>query len=120
DLFLRAIQDPERIAHVPKVLYHWRRISTSVSTRGLEAKPYAAAAQLASVQAYLERQGWKATAGFTDSGLIQLRWNTGRLPRASVIIIANDIIANDINANDADEGLSDYAARVFAPADYSG
>ncbi|HEX6833481.1 MAG TPA: glycosyltransferase family 2 protein, partial [Rudaea sp.] len=38
DLFLRASERTERIAHIPLVLYHWRKISGSTATTS-QAKP---------------------------------------------------------------------------------
>ena len=40
DLWLRMISRTSRIAHVPKVLYHWRKIPGSAAAE-VEAKPYA-------------------------------------------------------------------------------
>ena len=42
DLFLRVIEkiDAKNIAHIPKILYHWRIIPSSVTSSG-SAKPYA-------------------------------------------------------------------------------
>jgi len=108
DLFVRAIDDPQRVAHIPRVLYHWRRVSTSVSACGFEAKPYAAAAQLDTVQACLERRQWDATAVFSTSGMIQLRWKMDPRPRAAVIVLSSD----------AQEDMSVYAARMFPAAAY--
>jgi GT2 family glycosyltransferase len=40
DLWLRMISRTSRVAHVPKVLYHWRKIPGSAAAE-VEAKPYA-------------------------------------------------------------------------------
>jgi glycosyltransferase involved in cell wall biosynthesis len=39
DLILRVVEKTDRIAHVPKVLYHWRIIPASVAS-SLDAKPH--------------------------------------------------------------------------------
>ncbi len=60
DFILRVVEKTDRIAHVPKVLYHWRVIPASVAA-DLAAKPYAVeAARLARVTA-LERRGLEGT-----------------------------------------------------------
>ena len=41
DLFLRLIRRFGNVRHIPKTLYHWRQISTSVAQGGLQAKPFA-------------------------------------------------------------------------------
>ena len=38
DLFLRAIERSEKIVHIPKVLYHWRKTATSTASKS-SAKP---------------------------------------------------------------------------------
>lgn len=77
DLFLRVIAEGRRVAHIPKVLYHWRRIFTSVSMRGYDAKPYARQAQLDTVREHVDRLGWKAVPAFDSAGFIRLRWGVG-------------------------------------------
>lgn len=54
DLFLRMSEKTERIAHIPKVLYHWRRHALS-STSGAEAKPTAWDAGKRAVESHLQR-----------------------------------------------------------------
>ena len=101
DLFLRAAEKTNRIAHIPKVLYHWRRVSTSVAARGNDAKPYAAEAQLRTLRFHLERQGWQAEPAFTSAGLTQLRWTSAEIPRISVIVPCED-----------DSNIEEFRARI--------
>ncbi|MFO0957366.1 MAG: glycosyltransferase [Isosphaeraceae bacterium] len=56
DFFLRAIERTERVVHIPKVLYHWRVWSRSVAS-GIDAKPYAIAAQRRTIEEHLQRIG---------------------------------------------------------------
>src|ERR1043166_5881408 len=55
DLFLRVTEQTDRIAHIPRVLYHWRRSlnSTADSIRG---KPKMLEAGRLALEAHLERQ----------------------------------------------------------------
>ena len=104
DLFLRALEKSNRIAHIPKVLYHWRRVSTSVAARGNDAKPYAAEAQLRTLRFHLERQEWQAEPAFTSAGLIQLRWTSAEPPRISVIVPCED-----------DSNIEEFRERIPEP-----
>ena len=60
DLVLRCAEatTPERIRHIPRVLYHWRVLPNSTAT-DLESKPYAAIAGGVVVEDHLRRQGIK-------------------------------------------------------------
>jgi glycosyltransferase involved in cell wall biosynthesis len=58
DLALRIAEntDPERIRHIPHVLYHWRVIDGSTA-KNTSQKPYVIAAQLKAVSEHLVRRG---------------------------------------------------------------
>ncbi|MDL2170885.1 glycosyltransferase [Asaia sp. HumB] len=62
DFLLRCIEfcSPRSIVHVPAVLYHWRKTSSSTAS-SIEAKPYAIAAGVRAVQAHLHRRKIAAT-----------------------------------------------------------
>ncbi|HID98754.1 MAG TPA: glycosyltransferase [Thiotrichaceae bacterium] len=61
DLALRIIEkiEPEQIRHIPRVLYHWRALSSSTASRS-EAKPYAIGAAQKAISEYLARQNIEA------------------------------------------------------------
>lgn len=61
DLALRISERSNAVVHVPAQLYHWRQAPGSVAADA-DAKPWAAAAATAVVQAALDRRGWEATA----------------------------------------------------------
>jgi len=54
DLVLRLLDHDPKIFHIPKVLYHWRMISTSVACNPF-AKDYPEQAALKALQDYLDR-----------------------------------------------------------------
>lgn len=54
DLYLRAVENTNRIFHIPKVLYHWRQIPGSTSLDG-ESKNYAAGAGKRALEDYIKR-----------------------------------------------------------------
>jgi GT2 family glycosyltransferase len=79
DLILRAMEQAQRIVHIPKILYHWRAGAASTAS-GINNKQYALAAQ----KRALERR-WQI-----ESGAVPGRWRV-RYPipdgsRVSIII----------------------------------
>ena len=56
DLALRLTERTDRIAHVPKVLYHWRALPSSTASSGA-AKPEAFERGVRAVQEALDRRG---------------------------------------------------------------
>ncbi len=56
DFVLRVVEKTNRIAHIPKVLYHWRIIPASVAS-DLNAKPYAITAGKRAREDALTRRG---------------------------------------------------------------
>jgi len=86
DLFLRITEKTNRIAHIPKILYHWRESSGSTAT-DIQLKPYAASAQLMAIENHLSRRGLERSEVFFDrSGYIRVGWATARRRKVSIII----------------------------------
>lgn len=56
DFVLRLVEHTDRIAHIPKILYHWRIIPASVAA-DMNAKPYAIDASRRAREAALVRRG---------------------------------------------------------------
>jgi GT2 family glycosyltransferase len=67
DLLLRAIEQTDRIHHIPRVLYHWRR-SASSSSSGFRQKPGQFDAGRRAVGEHLRRKGIK--------GHVAIEWHT--------------------------------------------
>jgi GT2 family glycosyltransferase len=59
DFVLRLAERTDRIAHIPRVLYHWRAHAASTAG-GDHAKPYAYLAQRGAISEHLERSGIEA------------------------------------------------------------
>jgi O-antigen biosynthesis protein len=89
DLFLRITERTTRIAHVPRVLYHWRSVPTSCASTML-AKPYALAAQRRAVSSHLGRRGIAAYVAHDSSGALRLRPARSQGPSVSRIAFAED------------------------------
>jgi GT2 family glycosyltransferase len=62
DLNLRILEriDPQRVRHIPKVLYHWRAVEGSTALAGGE-KDYAFTAGLRALEEHVARLGWEAS-----------------------------------------------------------
>ena len=70
DMILRLVERTDRIAHIPRILYHWR--AHADSTAGGDAKPYAYVAARNAIAAHLERSGIEADVGYGPPGLYRV------------------------------------------------
>ena len=90
DLALRLTERTDRIAHVPKVLYHWRTLPGSTATSGA-AKPEAFRRGVRAVQEALDRRkvaGWASRPDFAEKnhlGLFQVDF-ADEGPRVAIVI----------------------------------
>ncbi len=92
DLALRFTERtaPERIRHIPKVLYHWRTLSTSTASRG-GAKGYASDAGLRALRSAIDRRGIDAEVIPTKSkGIYDIHYAITSPGLVSVIIPTKD------------------------------
>ncbi|BDE07660.1 hypothetical protein WPS_29360 [Vulcanimicrobium alpinum] len=89
DLHLRLAERTQRIIHVPRVLYHWRRHdgSTALSHR---AKEGVGRSQSRSLNRHFSRKGLPAHAHVNDEGHVRIGWRWPRKPLASIIIPTKD------------------------------
>lgn len=91
DLILRAIEQANKIVHIPKILYNWRINVNSVAS-GAQAKPYAYVAAKKAILAHLERQGIEGCK-VEDSkimGLYKVTYPVKGQPKISIIIPNRD------------------------------
>lgn len=86
DLALRCIEHTERIVHIPRVLYHWRTVGSSVSHQNLMKCVNAACA---AVQEHMARIGWPGTAE-PCNGNIRLRYDIKGQPTVGIYIFGTD------------------------------
>lgn len=90
DLLLRVTERTARIAHVPRVLYHWR-IHAGSAARSEEVKPYAYDAAKRALTEALERRGEPAEVGFLDGFRgYGIRFTAPLQGRVSVLIPTKD------------------------------
>ncbi len=109
DLVLRLSERTERIRHIPRVLYHWRKHSGSAS--GISrAKPYSSRAAERAIAEALERRGEPGTvAERADcAGVYLVRYAIRDPKRVSVIVPTRD------HGEDVERCLS----SLFAKAGY--
>lgn len=88
DLVLRCADEttPERIRHIPRVLYHWRVLPTSTAA-SLSAKPYAANAGQRAIEDHLRRRGIKASVETAAASFYQVIYALpDPRPRVSIIV----------------------------------
>jgi len=85
DLFLRVTEQARTIAHIPKVLYHWRSVQGSASLNA-DAKPYALIAAQKAVQEHLDRVGIKGVVETTPEFYLKTTRTLTKKPRVSIII----------------------------------
>ena len=90
DIIIRAIEHADRVAHIPKVLYHWRKVPGSTA-EVYDAKSYAWEAGRKAVEARLKRSG---ETGEVKLGPLQGTYQVVReiidAPKISIIIPFRD------------------------------
>jgi len=86
DLVLRVVEKTKNIYHIPKILYHWRIIESSV-TSGEQAKPWAYIAAQKSLEDMLRRSCYKGCVEKTErAGFWRIRRDIIGQPLISIII----------------------------------
>lgn len=84
DLVLRLSEHAQRIAHVPKMLYHWRQTRGSTSARSLDM---CLERGRQAVQDQLDRLGERGTVTI-DSKLYRCKYDIDGTPTVSVVLYA--------------------------------
>jgi GT2 family glycosyltransferase len=88
DLVLRVTERARDVVHVPKVLYHWRTLTTSAAGGGEAAKPWAFAAGTRAIQAHCDRTGFEAVVEHDTAhpGIYHLHPRLRDAPLVSIVI----------------------------------
>jgi GT2 family glycosyltransferase len=88
DLVLKVSERARAVAHVPRILYHWRMLETSAAGGGEEAKPWAFEAGTRAIQAHCERIGLQARAerDLEHPGVYHLRPELEDEPLVSIVM----------------------------------
>lgn len=91
DLYLKVLEHTEKIYHIPKVLYHWRKIPGSTAV-AFDEKSYAQNAGKRALQNRLERKNIDAKAVNTPfPGLYKTNYTIKNSPLVSIIIPFKDM-----------------------------
>ncbi|MGI6110203.1 MAG: glycosyltransferase family 2 protein [Eubacteriaceae bacterium] len=90
DLILRAVEQTDRIAHIPKILYHWRMLPESTAAQA-SAKNYAYDSGIKAVSDALERRGTPGTVTPGKfPGIYDVAYDIVGNPKVSVIVPTRD------------------------------
>jgi glycosyltransferase involved in cell wall biosynthesis len=89
DVLLRVTEKTNRIAHVPKILYHWRMGDTS-SASSASAKPFASESGRRAIEDALKRRGHEASVEVLSPGRYRARYKIHKSPLVSIIIPTKD------------------------------
>ena len=86
DLLLRIMAHTDRIVHVPRVLYHWRKLPQSTASAGA-AKPWAMDAGKLALEDHVRRNGLDAEVlPGAAPGLFRLKRAIAGRPMVSIVI----------------------------------
>ena len=86
DLLLRIMDRTAKIRHIPRVLYHWRKLPQSTATAG-QAKPWALDAGRLALEDYVRRNSVDAEVGPGGlPGVYRIKRRIGGTPLVSIVI----------------------------------
>jgi len=90
DLYLKVLEQTEKITHIPKVLYHWRKIPGSTAAE-FSDKSYAQEAGLHSLQNAMKRRNIDAKAeNGKYPGTYRIKYTIAGEPLVSIVIPFKD------------------------------
>src|SRR5262245_59245551 len=89
DILLRGTEKTNRIAHVPKILYHWRMVDTS-SASSARAKPLTSGSGRRVLEDALKRRGYEASIEVLAPSRYRARYKIRKFPLVSIIIPTKD------------------------------
>lgn len=109
DFILRVVEKTKRIAHIPKVLYHWRIIPASVAS-GLDAKPHVIATSKRVREDAMARRGLNGVMEPVGElpGYFRAVYRLQGEPRVSMIILTKNNHRNLKRCIDSIELRSTY------------
>lgn len=90
DLFFRVTENTNKIAHIPKVLYHWR-VSETSTAMSIETKPYALEGQINSLNYHLKKLGKDGSAYLTDELMLAVKWQTNVVHKNIAFILVDSL-----------------------------
>jgi polysaccharide pyruvyl transferase WcaK-like protein/SAM-dependent methyltransferase len=109
DVLLRATEKARSIAHIPRILYHWRVCETSTASSA-SAKPYAYTAAVRALGHALERRGLSGDVEMRTPGIYRTRLRPAEWP--SVVVV----LAGFTGRDDAIAAAHEIAERTEYPS----
>jgi GT2 family glycosyltransferase/glycosyltransferase involved in cell wall biosynthesis len=117
DLALRIASTGANIHHIPKILYHWRKVAGSAAER-IDAKPSARTAAEAALEDYLRRTGTDAQVlPGKFAGSFRVRHRIPAAPPVSLCILT-DYREGDIPGRGRIQMLEHFVKSIAAKTDY--
>jgi GT2 family glycosyltransferase/glycosyltransferase involved in cell wall biosynthesis len=117
DLALRLSMRAQSIHHVPKILYHWRKIRGSAAEL-VDAKPEALDAGRRALEDHLDRNGIEGEVEFGQiEGTFRVRYRIRDYPLASLCIMASNNRATIEGRGNIDL-LENFVKSIVAKTDY--
>jgi O-antigen biosynthesis protein len=89
DLLLRFTERTNHIAHITKILYHWRMVHNSTAYSAA-AKPLASESGRRAIEDALQRRGHEATVEILFPGRYRAKYKIHKPPLVSIIIPTKD------------------------------
>jgi len=90
DLVLRLTEKTDKIYHIPKILYHWRKVPGSTAVE-VESKPYAIEAGRKALSNAVKRRGIRAKVlARSDITVYRVQREISGRPKVSIIIPTKD------------------------------
>lgn len=89
DLALRAIEHTDRIHHVPRILYHWRKIPGSAAAE-VDAKPWALANARRALEEHAGRTAAADVVPGLAPGLFRLKYRIAGQPLVTLLVPTDD------------------------------
>ena len=89
DLLLRFTERTSKIAHIPRILYHWRKIPGSAAA-SITAKTFAYEAGRKALEDALRRRGYQGRVVRTLPGLYAIHYRLKETPKLVSIIVSTE------------------------------
>ena len=90
DFIFRCVEKADKVAHIPKILYHWR-IHANSTAASPEKKMYCYEAGRHAIEEHLKRNGIDAEVMITDNlGYYRVKYPVFEQPLVSIVIINKD------------------------------
>ena len=90
DMILRLTERSDRIAHIPRILYHWRAHADSTAADA-QSKPYAYVAARNAITSHLGRIGVPAQVDFGPPGLYRVTHRVEPSTSIALVLAVQDI-----------------------------